>query len=284
MAPEAAEEWTGDLAGAGLDLDIDDDALARLLAPGGAAPAAAIDLAPSDELRDVTRRISAQFLDVLHVTASSLFAGRDPRGAAAQLLTALDALLRLASAAQDTTHEALLHEIRPLAEAFAGDPRGRSRDRFLAKLRAWLVRYAEHLGEEEGARFRALVAYDAREVPLFAELAAIPGIGPRRLDRLFCAGLYAVEVVGAADPIEVAQVTGLPRALAADVVSRARSFQDEHRRRTVVEMRARLTEFQRVLGAIDPSVNADLWAIARSAVQEMQTMVNHLQAPEEAGR
>ncbi|MES2638932.1 MAG: helix-hairpin-helix domain-containing protein [Myxococcota bacterium] len=230
------------------------------------------DLSPSSELREVTRRIAAQFLDVLHVTASGLFAGRDPRGSAAQLVTALDALDRLAVAARDDAHRATLAEIHPHARAFAENPAGRARHRFLARLRPWLVHYAAHLSESDGARIRQLVAFDIADVPLFAELSAIPGIGPRRLERLFCAGLYAVEVVSAADPAEVAQVTGLPRVLAADVVTRAGIFAEERRRRCVLEMRARLAEFQRVFGSIDRATNPELWDLARSAVTDLQNV------------
>jgi hypothetical protein len=120
------------------------------------------------------------------------------------------------------------------------------------------------------------VEFDAREIPLFGELAALPGIGPRRLERLFCAGLFAVEVVSGADPMEVAQVTGLPRALAVEVVTRAREFESEHRRRTVLEMRTRLAEFQHVLAGLDRATNAELWAMARDAVDEMQRVVSEV--------
>ncbi len=266
-------------------LDLDEADIAALLEPGrtSAPPdAPPSDLAPSSELRDVTRRISSQFLEVLQVAASGLFAGRDARGGGSQLLTALDALDRLAAAAQDEPHRALLAEIQPHARTFAADPRGGLRDRFLARLRPWLVRYAAHLGEADGARLRSLVAYDPDAVPLFAELAAIPGIGPRRLERLFCAGLYAVEVVSGAEPAEVAQVTGLPRALAEDVVTRARGFAEERRRRCVLEMRGRLAEFQRVFEAIDPASHPELWALARSAVQEMHSMVNQYRSGPDA--
>lgn len=235
------------------------------------------EVAPSDELRDVTRRISSQFLDVLHVTVSALFAGREARAAAAQLVAALDSLRRLSVAGHDDAQRELLDEILAQATAFVQDPKGRARDRFLARLRPWLLRYAEQLGGDDGARLRALVEFDARELPLFSELAAIPGIGPRRLERLFCAGLHAVEVVGASDPAEVAAVTGLPRALAVDVVTRARDFQEQSRRRTVLEMRARTAEFHRIVAGIDRERNSELWAAATAAAQEMQAVLARLQ-------
>lgn len=244
-------------------------------------PEDTVAAAPSDELAAVTRRIAEQYLDVLHAASVTAFGGRDARATATQLLTALAALGRLAQAGGDRAHHAVVAAVLPEVERYAADPGGRARHRFLARFRPWLARYADHLGDPAGRRFRALVAYDAREVPLFVELAAIPGIGPRRLERLFCAGLYAVEVVSAADPRELAQVTGLPRALAADVVTRSREYAEARRRQCVLEMRARLAEFQRAFSAIDPTAHPELWALAHAAVEEMSAMVHqvHQESP-----
>ncbi|MDP2316944.1 MAG: hypothetical protein Q8P41_28890 [Pseudomonadota bacterium] len=257
-----------------VSFELDDEEIYALLSESRPAPVMhAADLAPSGELLAVTRRIATQYLEVLQVSAAGLFAGHDPRGSAAQLVTVLDALDRLAAAGNDAPQRELLAEIRRAADAFLADPRGQARNRFLARLRPWIVRYADHLGDDEGQRLRALVSFDMGEVPLFSELAAIPGIGPRRLDRLFCAGLYAVEVVSGSNPVEVAQVTGLPRALAEDVVARARDFAAERRRRCVVEIRNHLAEFSRILEGIDANTNPDLHALALGAFHEMHAVV-----------
>jgi hypothetical protein len=229
--------------------------------------------APSEELVAVTRRIATQYVDVLHASASAAFGRCDTQAAATQLHSALQALDRLAAAGGDAAHRAILADILPEASRHADAPHGKSRHRFLSRLRHWLARYADHLGDPDGRRIRALVSYNVAEVPLFSELAAIPGIGPRRLERLFCAGLYAVEVVSAADPVEVAQVTGLPRNLAADVVRRAREWADERQRQVVVELHARLGEFQRMLASLDRTTHPELWALAQAAVVEMSSMV-----------
>jgi hypothetical protein len=257
-------------------LEVDDDELAALLARPAAPPPtddAPAVVAPSPELLAVTNRIASQFVGVLHATASRLFSAKDPRGALQQLTSTLDALRRLAEASRDEAHLALLAEAEDEAARFAAAPHGRARDRFLARLRGWLPRYADHLGGDDGDAIRGLVHFDPDAVPLFGELREIPGVGRRRLERLFCAGLWSVEVVSAADPAEVAQVTGLPRALADDVVARARAWAEEHRRKTVVDLRARLAEFARILAAIDPAAAPDLHALAAATIDEMRGMV-----------
>lgn len=257
-------------------LEVDDDELAELLErPSLAvdAPPAAPAVAPSPELVAVAHRIASQFVGVLHATASRLFGAKDPLGPLQQLFATLDALRRLAQASHDERHLALLDEITAEARRFTSAPNGRARDRFLARLRSWLPRYADHLGGEDGDALRGLVAYDAAAIPLFGELREIPGIGRRRLERLFCAGLWSVDVVSAADAAEVAAVTGLPRGLAEDVVARARVWSEEHRRRAVVDLRARLSEFARIVGAIDPAEAPDLHALARETVGEMRGLL-----------
>ncbi len=230
------------------------------------------DLAPSAELTAVTHRISAQYVEIVRVAAAGVFAGRDARTGLQQLASALDALEKLAIVARDEPQRQLIVELRPSLVACAENPRGRDRERFLARLREWLPRFAEGLGEP-GRGLRDLVSFDVSAIPLFEELLALPGIGPRRLSRLFCAGLYAVEVVSGADPAEVAQVTGLPRRLAEEVVTRARGFAEQRRRRCLVELHARLAEFQDVVRSLDPGTAPELHALARAAVREMYGMV-----------
>lgn len=266
-------------------LDVDDDELAALLArppePPVAAPVAPA-VAPSPELVAVTHRIASQFVGVLHATAGRLFGAKDPRGPLQQLRSTLDALRRLAEASHDAPHLALLDEIAEEASRFAEAPHGRARDRFLGRLRSWLPRYADQLGGDDGDALRGLVRFDPDAVPLFGELREIPGIGRRRLERLFCAGLWSVDVVSAADPVEVAAVTGLPRTLAEDVVRRARMWSEEQRRRALVDLRARLADVSRIVGAIDPAAAPDLHALARTTFEEMRGMLASWANGEEA--
>lgn len=267
--PEAEPEGT-------LDLDFSDAELDALLEPGHAAPPA-IDLGPSEELLDVTRRLSAQLLDVLAVTAHTLLGAGAPRAELAQLVSTLDSLRRLADAARDTRGMDLIHELVAEAEHFGRAPSTRSRDRFLARLRDWLVRYAAHLGEDQGGRLRSLVEYDPRAVPRVCELAARPGVGPKRLQRLFVAGLYAVDTVAGASPADLAAVTGLPRALAEDIIRRAVTFRAEEQRRVLLDMRARLAEFEHALRELEGTAAPELVDAAHEAIRQMQTLVHNAQ-------
>lgn len=261
-----------------LDLDFSDAELSALLVPGAEdAPAPAIEIGPSEELLDVTRRLSAQLLDVLAVTSHTLLSGGAKAGETTQLLSTLDSLRRLAEAARDTKGQALIRELTDEAQRFAHAPNGRTRNRFLARLRAWLVTFATHLGEDQGARLRSLVEYDPRAVPLFSELAALPGVGPKRLQRLFVAGLYAVDTVANANATELAAVTGLPRMLAEDIIERAVAFRDEEQRRILLDMRSRLAEFQRALKVLESGAPTELLEAAQQAIKQMQTLVGDAQ-------
>jgi hypothetical protein len=208
------------------ELLLDDEAVAALwAADDGVAPAEAGEEL-SEELVAVTRRIASQYVDALHASASAAFSGRDPSAAAEGIVSAIDALERLADAALDGRPQALLLEIQPEARAFAQDPRLRARHHFLATFRPWLRRYAQELGMD-GARIQELVDFDVTHHPLLADLSALRGIGPRRLARLYCAGLYAAQTLALAEPGEVAVVTGFPRRLAGEVVERAQRFVED---------------------------------------------------------
>lgn len=253
-------------------IDVDDAEFTALLGPQPGPAGLVACLGPSAELTAVTNRISSQYVEIVRLAAAGVFSGGDTRSSLHQLASALDALEKLARVAQEPEPVALIDELRPTLLACAANPRGRDRDRFLARLRTWLPRFAEGLGEP-GDSLRELVSYDTASIPLFEDLLGLRGIGPRRLDRLFCAGLYAVEVVSGADPVEVAQVTGLPRGLAEEVVARARGFAEDRRRRCLTELRARLAEFQDVVRTLDPGSAPELHALAQAAVREMQGMV-----------
>lgn len=207
------------------ELLLDDEAVAALWAADDTEATETGD-ALSEELVAVTRRIASQYVDALHASAAAAFSGHDPAAAAEGIVSAIDALERLADAALDARPQALLIEIQPEARAFAEDPRVRARHRFLAAFRPWLRRYAQELGMD-GARIQELVDFDVTHHPLLADLSSLRGIGPRRLARLYCAGLYAAQTLALAEPAEVAVVTGFPRRLAAEVVERAQRFVED---------------------------------------------------------
>lgn len=270
-----ADPDTETTASEAFSLDFSDDELAALLDPGNAPaqPSAGL-VEPSPELVEVTRRISAQLLDVLAVTARTLFGPSPGHAEVQQLVATLESIRRLAGAAHDEAGITRIDTMAADARRYAAKPDRREQDRFRTRLRTWLVDFGASLGEAEGAHLRGLVEYDPRDVPLFAELARIPGIGPRRLQRLFAAGLHAVEVVAAASVADLVSVTGLPRSVAEDVIARARAYQDDERRRAVLEMTTRLAQFQRALEAMGTADSADLRRAAAEALSQMERLVD----------
>lgn len=234
-----------------------------------------VDVDAGEELAAVARRVSHQYVEIVAVISAQVLAGAGHAGSLDQLEGALIALRRLAEVHDDVASTALIGELLDAIGVWRVSGTGkRGRTRFCNTLRGWLPRYGRALDLQGGAVLREITEYDPGAVPLFAELESIRGVGPRRLQRLYCAGLFTVEALCGADPAEVSLVTGLPRELTALVVERTRAFAAEHRRRTVAAMRQRLDEFARILAQIDPQREPELASLARNAVVEMKRLVH----------
>ena len=252
-----------------LDLFFSDDELASLLTPQEAPSAEPAEVVPSEELLDVSRRIAGQYVDLIEAFAAGLFQRRPSGGLTGQLVHALDALHRLAEASGDHEASAVVSEMHEELRAFAHHvAQRRAVDRMATRMRAWIPRFAALLPELARARMLSLVSFRGKALPLFQELSAIDGIGPRRLERLYCAGLYTVDAVVGADPLEIAAVTGLPPALARKVVDATVAWNAEQRLRAARELQARAAEVLRALrsGEQDPEV----LNLARDALRALQ--------------
>jgi hypothetical protein len=264
----------------GLDLLFDADDLDGLLAGGALVEEEGEE--EQQELHLLSRRISGQYVDVVVSWAAAVFAGRPSEGARAQVSSALDALERLAAASGDHALSEVLGRLRSLQ--IEGEGRGRgARTRLLNGLREWVLDFARLLPAEDAQRVTGLVSFDRRALPLLDELAAIRGIGPKRLERLYAAGLFTVEVVSAAEPAEVAAVTGLPLDLARQVVDATLRFAAEQRRRVVSELGERVAELRDVLRVAahpDPTVIST----ARAAIRDLQAVLESLEEPKKEVR
>ena len=196
-----------------------------------------LDDGSDDGLQGLTRAISGQYVEVVASFLRASFVGQDDLPLLeAQLRPALSALRRLASATGDTElHQALdaLLTLVPEAHHLGGRPR----ERYLREAREWLLAFAGLLRHDDAVRLMALVSFDDRSEPLLHRLLQVYGIGPRRLERLYCAGLFSVETLVSASPEEVAQVTGMTPLLARSVIHAAKEFD---RRRRMVAARALL--------------------------------------------
>lgn len=239
-------------------------------------------LGESDELTRVSRRISGQYAEILAGFASQAFRGRARKESGEQALAALDALQRLATAAGDREQAALLEELSEIVPG-ASDSRKNSRARYIAiaALRDWIPRFADTLAPEDGRRLVKLVQWDGGSAPLMEELASLRGIGPKRLGRLYAAGLHTVDVVASADPVDVASVTGLPSRLSVDVVDATRQFALDERRRCLEQLRDRALRLREILRAV-PASDEEIRRLAEEAVHEVELTFSQLSSKEDA--
>lgn len=195
-------------------------------------------LRPSDELGRVARRIAGSYVTVVARHAAVAF-GRDASDDGdLEVRSAVDALQRLAHAADDRRQLGLLHELGGLLDDLRA-PHARASQRALTALTDWIPRFAETLEPEDARRLLDLVHWEKGSVPLLEELGTIRGIGRKRLARLYAAGLFSVDTVANARPEEIVQVTALPYPLAVQVVARTRQFAEDERRRCVSDLRDR---------------------------------------------
>jgi hypothetical protein len=274
-----------------LDLGLDDSLLRSLfdgvsdeLVPFDAdEPGTMSDLLrPSDELTRVARRIAGQYVGVLARHAAAAF-GRGAASDGGSVRASVDALRRLATAAGDQLQVALLEEFVALLDALEGGPKGRSRQRGLTALSGWIPRFAATLEEEDARHLLALVKWERGSEPLMDELATLKGIGRRRLARLYAAGLFAVDVVANASPDEVAQVTGLPRPLAVEVVEHTRRFADDEQRRCLEELRDRARKLHALLQSVRFAGGAgQVGPLAQEARVAMEQALRELDLPRES--
>lgn len=222
------------------------------------------------ELGGMCRQIAVQYVDIIASYAAATLQGKQSVAREAVAVTA-NALLRLAHASHDSALISLAQALICLAGHKRTGKRARQRQR--RELRDWLTAFAAYLPPEEQASIRRIIEYDFRTQPLLQELSEIRGIGKRRLQSLYTAGLFEVQALSIADPAEVASATGIPIRLAEASVQRAKVFAVEQRSRTVESLRRMVAEFARTVRAngIDPDADEHLLLMAQESLSELQS-------------
>ncbi|MBK7757528.1 MAG: hypothetical protein IPI35_14220 [Deltaproteobacteria bacterium] len=237
------------------------------------------ELEASEELHALARTLSGQYVDVVGAFVRQVFSSRPGRAQPGnQVLGALDALLRLSRETGDLPLQAALSTVHDVIKSGVPEHR-RDFNRFLTQLRDGVLLFADLLREEDAERLKGLILYQDRSLPLLEELANLKGIGPKRLERLYCAGLFTIEAVAEADPADVAEVTGLPRKLAEQVVDSTREFAERQRRSCVVELHQRVQEFHAVLPRLNPANEDDrrMLDLARQTLAELQSALSQIE-------
>lgn len=235
-----------------------------------------VDTDSVSELHRLSRRISGQYVDVLAAYATEAFHGRATPAIQSQVESALSGLTRLAEASADdplATTLARLAQLLPETDALGG-PRRRD---FMRSLSAWVLEFSELLEVQDAERLRGLVSFQSGRLPLLDRLADVRGIGPKRLQRLYCAGLFTVDAVAGATAQDVASVTGLPGSLAERVVLAAREFAEEERRNVARDLRHRSGQLRATLQELEGN-EEERRRVIQAAIEAMQEIRQALSA------
>lgn len=208
----------------------------------------------ADELRVVTRRIASNYCDTLAHAAASFLRGEAPGEHLPSLAAACRDLHRLAVAAGDHEQIVVLDQLLERYDGFVSSGRGGAS--FRTFLRRWLHDYAALAGDV-AASAASIVQYDLDALPVFQELLKLKGIGPKRLERLYAAGLYDTHAYRDASSSDIASVSGLPLALCEEVVATARAWERHRRRRDVEALSDALDRFERTLRSDVPTTSEE---------------------------
>lgn len=229
-------------------------------------------------LRQVADKISAQYGEIIATWSAKVLSSLEPVATAGVDATVAN-LLRLARSADSQDQVELLEDLRETLRMIEGTtPSSRNGDRARVQLRDWIPAFADTLEGEDAERLRSLVEWTPGSVPFLEELREVHGIGPRRLTRLYSAGLGQLDAVANASPDDVVHVTGIPHSIAVEVVRRARSYAQEERDRCVHDIRDRAARLEMLLTRVQDNPDQDLVEAARLALAHVETTFKTLLA------
>lgn len=231
-------------------------------------------------LHALNRQISGQYVDLLAGFAATAFRGEASVAMAHQVMAGIAALQRLACTSDDEPLQRSLAALEDLVPS-ARTRGGRARQQFMRDMKAWVLSFSSLLSDADAERMRALVSYEREGDPMVSALSGIRGIGPRRLERLYCAGLFAVDTLAHADPEEVSAVTGLSLRLARDVVETGASVRGELRQARVAEvlrLAAAVRRHVESLGAVLDDPDAEQMRLAIGDLRRVLTEMPDLEA------
>ncbi|MCC6623631.1 MAG: hypothetical protein IT385_20400 [Deltaproteobacteria bacterium] len=247
-APPTAE-YTRPGDGAGTAALFGDDDLATFL---GGGPAAGEVVAPevSPEARALARVLGSQYVEVIAHYAVDALMGRNSRHAP-KLRQIVKSFRRLALEMNDHELLELYQQLGELIESFTSSTSHERRLVASRRLRDWVMAFADLVGDEAATKLRRLVVYRKGVHPLISHLREIRGIGDRRLERLYTAGLLTTEALADADPAELAQIVRIPMRLARQLVEACRRFADHHRHLAVMALKSATEDVTKALGGVD---------------------------------
>ena len=143
----------------------------------------------------------------------------------------------------------IIDEIREILD----DPAlrtGHTTYRLIAPFTSLFERLLGAISPEARERYHNQFYYQRNTIPLLEELRRIRYIGPRRLQRIYAAGLITVEAIAKARPSEIADVTGLPLRLAEQVVTAGTDYQHQQRQRRAQRIAGLVTDLREELHSL----------------------------------
>lgn len=213
-----------------------------------APPRAASEaLVPSAAARELTRTLGARHVEVIAHWASQKMRGERAADVAQRLRRVIADAMRLAGEMDEGDLLAAYETLDEIVDGFSAASTAGARRRSAKRLRDWTLDFAELVGGEAGDRLRGLVVFNRGAYPLLERLREIRGVGPRRLERLYAAGLATTDALAEADPDELMALIGLPAPLALEVVRVSRAFAETERRETVLALTEMTHEVARIL-------------------------------------
>ncbi len=254
-----------------IEIDFSDDELDGLF--NSAPQADENSPEPTDELVGLTRKLASQYVDVLATFARDSFRGTadiDTHGVSG----AVDALARLAESTGDVDLLRVLQQLAKLVDAVGDTERTnpRVRDLLRVQMRHWVLRFADCLEGAERKRMRDLVLFDRSNVPLFDQLSRIKGIGPRRIQRMYCAGLFTIDTVVRSSPEDISSVTGIPIALARRIHEETSNYATEMKGDAITALVDALGQFRRVFPRFERSDSTSLQQVRLMLIELQNTI------------
>ncbi|MFO0747701.1 MAG: helix-hairpin-helix domain-containing protein [Myxococcota bacterium] len=249
-----------------------------LSAPLGASH----DVAPpevSQEARVLARVLGSQYAEVIAHYAVDALMGRNSRHAP-KLRQIVKSFKKLATEMNDRELLVLYEELGELIESFTTSHTHEQRLLASRKLREWVMAFADLVGDEAGLKLRRLVVYRKGVHPLISHLREIRGIGDKRLERLYTAGLLTTETLVDADPNELAQIVGIPTRLARQVVEACRRFAEHQRHVVVAALKSAAADLTQSLGEVDFDDDDQVRLVAevRAAMQKLDAKLSETEA------
>jgi len=246
-------------------------------APAGAPASERFD---TSHLVDLSRDLSTQYVDVVANYASEVFGSLSPEASRAQVLAALQNLADLTAATRDTALQERVADLSQIVEE--GVPRGKlARTRYVKRLRTAIEAFGELLDGEGRTRLLRIVRYRVHGDPVLGFLQGIRGVGKKRLERLYMAGLNDLDRLVEADPDDLAAVAGLPLSVAMRVQRESKVFAESERKRALHALSERADWLVRSIDDLDPNDEEQLELIrsARKAMRHLETMLARLETP-----